>query len=85
MGQQIIKQPNGYYAVFSSVVDNFVILDATPQEIIDEWIDYERKRLTERVNQIVKELDSGGKPYYQFTMTWDEANALIREVYGTKE
>ena len=77
MGQQIIKQPDGLYALFSSSVDDFVVLNATPQEIIDDWVEQERERLTKRVGEIVAELERGGKPYHQFTMTWDEAKAHI--------
>lgn len=33
MGQHIVKQPNGKYAIFSSVVDDFIAYDATPEEI----------------------------------------------------
>lgn len=33
MGQHIVKQPNGKYAIFSSVVDHFIAYDATPEEI----------------------------------------------------
>jgi hypothetical protein len=30
VGQQIIKQPDGRLAVFSSIVDAFIVVDATP-------------------------------------------------------
>lgn len=35
MGQQIIRQPDGRLAVFSSVVDAFIVVDATPEKILD--------------------------------------------------
>lgn len=33
MGHYIVKQPNGKYAIFSSVVDHFIAYDATPEQI----------------------------------------------------
>lgn len=33
MSHWIVKQPNGNYAVFSSVVDDFVFIDATREEL----------------------------------------------------
>ncbi|WP_406172115.1 hypothetical protein [Streptomyces sp. NBC_00996] len=36
MGQQIIKQPDGRLSVFSSVTDSFIVVDASPEEIV-EW------------------------------------------------
>ena len=35
MGKAIVKQPDGRYAIFSSVVDNFIYLNCTESELID--------------------------------------------------
>lgn len=82
MGRQIIKQPNGLYAEWSSVVDDFVTVDATPEEIAAGWIDDESKRITERVQEVVADLNKGRKPYFQFTMSYPECLERIREVHG---
>lgn len=37
MPSQIVRQPNGLLAVFSTVVDDFTILDATEAEMRAEW------------------------------------------------
>lgn len=37
MPQFIVKQPNGKYAIFSTVVDNFVAYDYTEAEIIAHY------------------------------------------------
>lgn len=84
MGQQIVKQPDGLYAIFSSVVDDFIVIDATPQQLIDYWVGCERERLTKKVKETCAALDRGEKPYWQFTMTWDEANAFIAEVHSRR-
>ena len=82
MGRQIIKQPNGKYAVWSSIVDDFILVDATPDEIIEDWCEQQRKDTTEHVQRVVEELGLGVKPYHQLTHTFDECIHVIRERHG---
>lgn len=73
MGQQIIQQPDGRYALWSTVVDNFILRDVTPDQIIAYRVARARHEIETEVRNTVAELASGGKPYFQFTMTWEEA------------
>lgn len=82
MGQQIIKQPNGKYALFSSIVDDFVLIDAEPQDIIDEWVGKYKLDMEKKVAEIVAALEKGEKPYYQFTMSFDEAVKTVKHHHG---
>ena len=82
MGQQIVKQPNGKYAVWSSGVDDFILVNVEVCEIIEEFAEWERQKIIERVNSIVDALERGDKPYHQFTRSYDECVALIREHHG---
>lgn len=82
MGHQIIKQPNGLYALYSSIVDDFVLIDATPQYIIDEWVASYKQDMQGKVSEIIQKLEQGEKPYYQFTMTFDEAVEHVIEHHG---
>lgn len=84
MGIQIIKQPNGLYAQFSSVVDDFVMYDATPEDILADWIEDAKRNYGEKLDKIIKQLEAGEKPYYQFTMTFDDAIDRIKDVHGAK-
>ena len=84
MGQQIIKQPDGRLAVFSSVVDAFIILDASPEEILDwraEEAAKEARRATQRQLDHVL-ADEPDRSYFQFTLTWQEALEKHREHGG---
>ena len=56
MGQRIVKQPDGLYGIFSSVVDNFILVDATPQELIDFCVDEARERCTKQVNRQIDKM-----------------------------
>jgi len=85
MARQIIKQPNGKYCLFSSTVDNVIIYDAEPKEIIDFFIEEESEKIQLKVDEIISKLDNGTKPYYQFTMTYEEMKQKIKEIHGIKE
>lgn len=82
MPRQIIKQPDGLFAVWSTVVDGFVMIDATPKEIIEEWVAEQELEIGESVMRTVNALKHGEKPYHQFTMTFDEALDLYRHIHG---
>ncbi len=78
MGQQIIRQPDGKLAVFSTVVDGFLLFDATPEEVI-EWraqcaADNARERTRAELERVLDV--ENPKPYLRFTLTWGEALAL---------
>ncbi len=76
MSWQIVKQPDDRYAVWSTVIDDFIIMDATKEEVIQEFVEAERERITDRVNDIIAKLERGEKPYHQFTKTFQELAAL---------
>lgn len=84
MGNQIIKQPNGKYAVFSSIVDDIVFYNAKKDDLIKYFVDREAERIKDYVERTLSDLDKGEKPYCQFTMTWKEALATARQVHGAK-
>jgi hypothetical protein len=84
MGRQIIKQPDGLFAVWSSVVDNFIMVNCTPQEIIDEYVKDETERIAKSVTEDIQAIENGEKPYLQFTKTWDEALVSIEDHHGQK-
>jgi uncharacterized membrane-anchored protein YjiN (DUF445 family) len=73
MGSQIIKQPNGLYCKYSSISDSIEFWNYTVQDIVDDLIEYYKEVATREVNNVIQKLDNGGKPYYQFTLTFDEA------------
>lgn len=75
MGNQIIKQPNGLYCKFSSVSDMIEIWNATREELIEDAVRYFRETITRQIDEVLEKLnqEGSGKPYYQFTMTFEEA------------
>jgi hypothetical protein len=86
MGRQIVKQPNGKYAVWTTISDGFISVNDTKEELIRDLIEEEieniKKRIPQDVNRVISALESNEKPYYQFTKSWEECLKTIREVHG---
>ena len=79
MAHQIIKQPNGKFALWSTVIDDFLVEDATPAEIAQYEVECMKKQVINNTLRIVQRLKDGGKPYYQFTLTWEECKKRIKD------
>lgn len=75
MAQQIIKQPDGRLAVFSTVTDTFIVVDATPEEIIEWRAEAEANAVRARTRRELDHVLAGDSraAYFQFAMTWEEA------------
>lgn len=78
MGNQIIKQPDGKFAVLNSNTDTLALWDATKDEVIEWFVELELadlERRKQRIADIVDHVDAGNAKaaYFQFVTTWDEA------------
>lgn len=83
MGQQIIQQPDGRLAVFSSITDTFIIMDATPEEII-EWRAQEAAEQARgrTKTELDKVLANPQTAYGRRALAWEEASRLNQEHEG---
>ncbi len=73
-----VKQPNGKYAIFSTVVDHFIAYDATPEEIMESFRQEaitESDRVTARG---LKRADDLGAARF------DESIETVRLIHGDK-
>jgi hypothetical protein len=84
VGQQIIQQPDGKLAVFSSVTDTFIVVDAAPDEIVEWRAEEAAERARETTRRELDKVLAGDSrgAYFQFAMTWEEAAELDREHGG---
>ncbi len=85
MGRQIIKQPNGKYCIFSSVVDNVTHYNMDVEDIINQWANEAKIKIAEDVKQVIEQLEKGEKPYFQFTKSYEQMLSAIKEIRGAKE
>jgi hypothetical protein len=87
MAHQIIRQPDGKLAVYSSVVGALVVTDATPQEVIDWKVSQVVEHVTDLMQRDLDLVLAGEarKVYYQFTMTWEEAVERSRRAFPELE
>lgn len=82
MARQIIKQPDGRYAVWSTIVDDFVAVNVDRDEIIEMFVEGERQRIIQSVDETLEHIAAGRPAYYQFTKSFDDCVALIRANHG---
>lgn len=84
MGQQIIKQPDGRYAVFSSITDTITVWDATADEIVEMYAERAAEDARRHVRRQLEHVaaDRPREAYHQFAMTWHEALEMDRENEG---
>ena len=73
MARQIIEQPDGKFAEYSTVVNGFVIVDATKEEIILARVEAAAKEAKLQAEEIFDKLESGENPYHQFALDWETA------------
>lgn len=85
MSEQIIKQPNGLYGLWSTIVDNFVLINATREELIAYRVEKSIKEIAESIDKALVELNAIPPVKRNFTLTWDEALKCVRELHGEKE
>lgn len=50
----IIKQPNGLYALWSTILDQFLLEDATAEQIIKRELEYETKIIKKEIEKVDK-------------------------------
>lgn len=75
MGCQVIKQPDGKLMIFDSASDTIVYWDATPDEVVQWFVDQAAARAKMTAGRIVEDVVAGQEKrhYAQFALTFDEA------------
>jgi hypothetical protein len=84
MGHQIIRQPDGKLAVFSSTTDTWILTDASPEELEDYYAERAAEDARRSARKTLGHVLAGEprKAYYQFAMTFTEADEMSREHDG---
>jgi hypothetical protein len=84
MSHQVIRQPDGLFAVFSSVTETWIVYDADRSEIIDWFAEQAEREARERAERVMNAVEAGepSKIYYQFAMSFEKANTQSAERGG---
>jgi hypothetical protein len=87
MGHQIIVQPDGQLCVFSTEVDQIVLADASPAELVEHFAELAaaevRRSTTRKITAVLA--GDARSVYAQFALTYDEAVRMHREYGGDPE
>lgn len=84
MAYQIIKRPDGKFALWSSIVDNFVVERATRKQVVAFFMQEAADEAKRKTAEVFKRIDAGQPPYFQFTLTYAEACAIRDQVHRKK-
>ena len=76
MGYQVIKQPDGRYAIFSSYTDTWCESNADRDEVFDWFAERAKEESDRQMMRVMEAVDTDPRQaYYQFAMSFEEANA----------
>lgn len=78
MSHITIKQPDGKWCIWSTVVDDFIVVDATREEIVEYRLEGER----ERVERKLDEIEEQGGDWYVPPTSYEELVERRELVHG---
>ncbi len=81
MGWAVLKQPNGKLAIFSTIVDDFLVLDATEAEIVEVFEDDARKSGRASATRALEGVGKTGTSS-RCGRTWATALEEVRACHG---
>lgn len=85
MGAQIVRQPDGRLAVFSSVVDSWIVYDATGDELVEYFATEAAEEARRQARRAIDAVERGDARavYFQFAHTFEEADEIAGRHGGT--
>ena len=71
MGNQIIQQPDGHFAIFSTETDTIIVWDATKDEVVEWFVEQAVERARSDAQRAIDHVAAGDsrRVYFQFAMT----------------
>lgn len=74
MGQQILLQPNGLFAIFSSGTDTFIGYDMTEEEILEKRVaEAAQRQHRDTLNALKAARETGSSAYKPFAESFESA------------
>jgi hypothetical protein len=82
VGRQIIQQPNGQFAIFSTFNDQIILWDATQNGVVDFFVTEAAEDARASTLRLIELVTSGVQARHPFALTWEEALASDRDHDG---
>jgi len=80
MGRRIIKKDDGTFALWSTVVDSFILDGVSKDEIVNFLAQEAREKAFYEAKHIIHLIEQGNHPYGDF-MTYNEGLRIHRKIY----
>lgn len=80
MGRVIVKQPDGLWAVFSTIVDDFIYEDMPD---LEGYIKKRRKEVADDAEKDIRELQAKIERDGFYYMTYNDCMETIKAVHGS--
>ena len=85
MGRAFVIEPSGKLAIFSSIVDDYIVTNATKEELIELLA---QEAYVEEKKRVIEALDFEGKPEWHFNMyfkSYEDAERIRKAVHEHNE
>lgn len=83
MGKAIVPLPNGRYSIWSSIVDNFVAIDGTKEDVLEYFAEAAKKNALENWGIVFKDYEETG--FGIGIRDYEACLETIRNVHGKEE
>lgn len=83
MGKAIVPLPNGRYSIWSTIVDNFVAIDGTKEDVLEYFAEAAKKEALRSWNEVFEAYEEKGCGLG--IRDYEECLGDIKVVHGKKE
>lgn len=83
MGKAIVPLPNGRYSIWSSIVDNFVAIDGTKEDVLEYFVEAAKKEALRSWGEIFDAYEKNGSTFG--IKDYEECLETIKTVHGEKQ
>lgn len=83
MGKAIVPLPNGRYSIWSTIVDNFVAMDGTKEDVLEYFAEAAKEEALRSWGEVFKEYEENGCG--MGIRDYEECLGDIKVVHGKKE
>jgi hypothetical protein len=81
MAHQIIKQPDGRYLIWSTIVDDIIVYDADREEVVDYFAEVAARDARGTAGMMIDLVDEDPRrAYAQFTIPFEQVATRLDEV-----